>query len=78
MINPWAAIAAIESGNIEETTLTIMAVLLPVLMLACLGVLLVMILLLFAVFSNERKLIAMVEKLEARSRDSAAGAWTAR
>jgi hypothetical protein len=68
MINPWATIAAIESGRLEETTLTVMAVMLPILMLACLGVMVVLIGLLFAVFANERRLISLVEKQDSRHR----------
>ena len=62
MINPWAAIRAVEAGSIDDTTLIAMALMLPILMMACLVVLVVMVGLLFAAFSNERKLIAMVEK----------------
>ena len=62
MINPWAAIRAVEAGSIDTTTLTAMALMLPILMLACLVVLVVMVGVLFAAFSNEWKLIALVEK----------------
>ena len=62
MINPWAVIAAIEAGQLEETTLAVMAVMLPILMLACLGVIIVLIGVLFAAFANERRLIGLVEK----------------
>jgi hypothetical protein len=62
MINPWAAIRAAEGGSIDDTTLTAMALMLPILLIACLVVLVVMIGVLFAAFANEKKLIAMVEK----------------
>ena len=76
MINPWATVRAIEAGSVEDSTLTIMAVMLPILMLACLGLIVGIIVILFAVFGNERRLIALVEKLDRENR--AAGPWTAR
>jgi hypothetical protein len=66
MINPWATMRSIEAGSVEETTLIMMAVMLPILMLACLGALVVMIALFFAAFSNERRLIKIVDRLDSR------------
>ncbi len=62
MINPWATVAALKEGSLEETTLYVMAVMLPILMLACLGAFVVLVSLLFVAFRNERKLIEMLEK----------------
>ena len=63
MINPWAAVEAIRAEQVEQSTLIVMAVMLPILMLACLGVLVVAIGLFFVAFTNEKKLIRMVDKL---------------
>jgi hypothetical protein len=62
MINPWAAMEAIGAGTMEATTLTLMAVMLPILVLAVMGVLAVVVTLLFVALSNERRLIAMIER----------------
>ena len=64
MINPWAAIRDIEAGAVEETTLILMAVMLPITLLACLGALIAMLALFFAAFSNERKLIAVIDRFQ--------------
>ena len=65
MINPWATIEALRAGTVEETTLTLMAVMLPILVLAVMGVLAVVVTLLFVALSNERRLIGMLDRLEA-------------
>ncbi len=62
MVNPWATVEALKSGSLEETTLYVMAVLLPILMLACLGAFVLMVGLAFAVFRNERRLIEILDR----------------
>ena len=62
MINPMITVEAIQSGALEETTLYVMAVLLPILMLALLGGFVVVVALFFVAFNNERKLIAILDR----------------
>jgi hypothetical protein len=62
MINPWITVEALQAGRLDQTTLYVMAVMLPILMLACIGALVVMVALFFAAFSNERRLIAILDR----------------
>ncbi len=62
MVNPWATVEALKSGSVEESTLYVMAVMLPILMLACLGAFVVMVGLFFAAFRNERRLIDILDR----------------
>ena len=64
MINPWAAMEAVRGGTLEESTLVVMALMLPILVLAVMGVLGVMVALLFVALSHERRLIGMLDRLQ--------------
>ena len=63
LINPWAVLSGLESGSIPDTTLALMAALLPVTMLTCLFVIIAGLILSFIAFSNERKHIAIIRSL---------------
>ena len=70
LINPWHVMEQFKAGNLSESTMGVMAVMLPIVMGALLVFALVVVLLLFITFHNERRLIRLVRKLEA---DSVAG-----
>jgi hypothetical protein len=65
MINPWVVSSAVNAGIINQSTLNLMAVLLPYSMLATLMVLIICLLFFFIAFANERKHIAIIRKLTA-------------
>lgn len=69
LINPWAVFSGLETDSIPETTSTLMAAMLPVLMLTCLFVLVVCLVFFFAAFSNERKHLAIIHRLIASQAD---------
>lgn len=63
LVDPWFVLDGLESGAFSEGTIRLMAAMLPVVVLLCLLVVLVSLLLAFAVFSNERRLIALIRRL---------------
>lgn len=67
MINPLAAMEAVSSGAMEESTLLAMALMLPILVLAVMGVLGVMVTLMFVAMSHERRLIGMLDRIQRES-----------
>ena len=68
-INPWAVFSRIEANSLPETTFTLMAAMLPIVVLTCLFVLMVCLALFFAAFSNERKHLAIIHRLTASQSD---------
>ncbi|WP_200382724.1 hypothetical protein [Thiococcus pfennigii] len=63
LVDPWFVLDGLASGAFSEGTIRLMAAMLPVVVLLCLLVVLVSLLLAFAVFSNERRLIALIRRL---------------
>jgi len=70
LIDPFEAMNRVRAGTIEESTLIVAAVLLPVMMLTCIVVLIVMIVFAFAAFSTEKKYLDLVEELLKQLRNS--------
>ena len=67
LINPWWVIERIETGTLSESTMAVMAVMLPIVMAAFLVFTFIVILLWFVSFHYERRLIGLVRGLEATS-----------
>ena len=65
LINPLHVVGELEAGGIPQATLEIMAVLLPMVVLAIFLVLAVMIGFAFAVIGNERRYLRMIDRLAA-------------
>jgi hypothetical protein len=63
LIDPWAVSAGLKAGVIPASTVALMAALLPVAMLTSLFVLVVCLLFAFVALSNERKQIAIIQRL---------------
>lgn len=61
--NPAFVMQGIKNGTIEFSSLSLMAAMLPVLVLACLASLLCAVACLFAVFAGERKYLKIIGKL---------------
>lgn len=62
LANPFFVMSEIERGAIAQSTLTLMAGMLPVAVLAALFVCLATVVLAYAAFSNERRYLALLEK----------------
>ena len=63
LVNPWHVLSQLRAESISESTLILMAAILPVAVLMCLVLTIVIILLGFSFFSKERKYIAMIHRL---------------
>ena len=70
LVNPFEVMTRLDAGTIEESTLLLSAVLLPVMTLSCIVVLIAMILLMFSAFSNEKKHLQLIEELLAERESS--------
>ena len=64
LINPREVMQAVEAGSIPDTTLALMAMLLPVMVLACLVFSVLFVLLAWRGFANERRLLEIIERLQ--------------
>ena len=67
LINPRDVMHAVEAGTIPDTTLALMAMLLPVVVLACLVFSVLFILLAWRGFANEQRLLEIIEQLQVNS-----------
>lgn len=63
LVAPWEVVRRITTGELERGTLELMAVLLPVVVLALCGVLLVMLLYLHLALTNEQRLLGIIAHL---------------
>jgi len=63
LINPWFVLSQLKAEVVSESTLILMAVMLPISMLMCLGIIVIVILLGYSVFSRERKYISIIHGL---------------
>ena len=63
LINPWVVLSGLDAGSIEDATITLMAGMLPLVMITCLFLLVVALVLSFAAFANERRHIAIIRRL---------------
>jgi hypothetical protein len=63
LVNPWVVLTRLEAGSIPDSTLLLMAGLLPIAMLLCLAIVLVTLLFAFVALSNERKYISIIHRL---------------
>jgi len=70
MFNPYEAIDRFEAGTLDVSTLQLMALLLPVAMLMLFVMLLVVVLLAFAVMGNDKKYLAIIERLYRHGQDN--------
>lgn len=70
LVNPWAVLTGLKAQSLPESTLSLMAFLLPIATLLCLSTLCILVLLTFVAFSNERRHIAVIDRL-IRTQDTA-------
>lgn len=64
LINPWAVFDALEKNTLAQSTLVVMAAMLPILMLSLVVFMVVIVALLFQVMAREKRLIRLIEKEE--------------
>ena len=64
LIRPWRVIESLETGALPESTMGVMAVMLPFVMAMLLVFAFLIVLLWFVAFYNERRLIRLVRKME--------------
>ena len=69
LINPFEVASRLESGAITDPTLSLIALLLPLLMLNSLVLVAIMVIFMYGAFSNERKFIAIIQALLDRAED---------
>ena len=70
LINPWKVLSGLEAGSIPESTTLLMAAMLPIVVLACLFVLVACLIFCFAAFSNERKHLDIINRFRVFRGDS--------
>ena len=63
LVNPFKVASRLNSGTVEQSTLIIMAAMLPVVFLACFFLLAALILFCFSAFSNEKKHLKIIDSL---------------
>jgi len=69
LVNPAKVFSRLEAGAIEKSTLQLMAGMLPMMFLFCFFLLVVLVLFVFAAFSNDKKHIKIIDTLLAKSMD---------
>lgn len=63
LVNPFEVTSRIDAGTLENSTVILMAGMLPVVFLACFLILIVVVLFAFSAFSNERKYQRIIDGL---------------
>ena len=72
MFNPYVLTERLESSTLDETTLHLMALLLPVAMLMVFFMLLVVVLLVFELMSKDKKYLAIIDRMRGKNNDRSA------
>jgi hypothetical protein len=67
LINPWHVMDALEAGTLAESTMSVMALMLPIVTATFLVFACVVVLLWFIAFRNELRLIRLLRKLDRES-----------
>ncbi|MBN1223193.1 MAG: hypothetical protein JXB23_08075 [Candidatus Aminicenantes bacterium] len=63
LVNPFEVASRIDAGTIENSTLILMAGMLPIMFLACILILVVVVLFGFSMFSKEKKYLDIIDRL---------------
>ncbi|MCL4190385.1 MAG: hypothetical protein KJZ87_01470 [Thermoguttaceae bacterium] len=62
LANPFFVLSQLDRRAIPESTIALMAAMLPVVVLVCLGLAVTVVLFAFAAFSNEKKYLAIIQR----------------
>ena len=73
LINPFGAIAAIESGSMPDTSMVIMAAMLPVIFILTLFLILLLLVLVTVSLNNEKRYMSIIDTLSNNDKDSRVG-----
>ena len=65
MFNPFEVVARLEADSLQPGTLQLMALFLPLAMLMLFGLLVTVLLLVFAAMANDRKYLAIIDRCQA-------------
>lgn len=65
LLRPWTVAAQIEAGTLAQSTVTLMAAILPLMVLGLLMFAVAMVLFCFVAFANERRLIRIIRQSSA-------------
>jgi hypothetical protein len=68
-INPWLVLEGVKAETLPESTTGLIVVMMPLIMLTLVGFMFVLVVLLFVVFYNERRLIRIIRDLEIETVD---------
>ena len=69
LVNPFHVLRQIEAGTLPQSSLETMATLLPLAVMAVVGMLATVITFGFAVFANERRYLSIIDSLAGSTRD---------
>jgi hypothetical protein len=64
LINPYEVISRLESGTIDQSSLEMMAVLLPVIFILVCFILVVLVVMMYMAYSNEKKYLEILEAIK--------------
>ncbi len=73
LINPYALMARLEAKNIDQSTIVLSALLLPIAFLVLFFLLFAIVLLTFALISKEKKYIRIIDALQAQKKTNTSG-----
>ncbi len=62
LANPFFVLSQLNRGAIPESTIALLAGMLPVVVLVCMGLAVTVVLLAFAAFSNEKKYLTIIQR----------------
>jgi hypothetical protein len=63
LVNPFEIASRLENETLESSILPLMALMLPIIVLACFGLLIAIIVFMYAVFSNEKTYMEIISEL---------------
>jgi hypothetical protein len=74
LANPLVVVTRLKSDSIAESTMVLMAGMLPVVVLMCIGLTVTVVLFAFAAFSNEKKYLAIIQRGSSETSSAQQGA----
>lgn len=69
LINPYEILSRLESHSIKQSSLEMMAVLLPIMFIVVCFLLIVLVAIMYAAFSNEKKYLEIVDEIKSTKLD---------
>ena len=69
LVNPYEVLSRFESGSVKRSTLEMMALLLPIMFMLVCVLLIALVAIMYAAFSNEKKYMEIVREIEGARTD---------